>query len=80
MSEESSLKTIYVTKNKEKTIDKYRNKHPLIFTALNHAGNQSLGLIRTQRHQKQNIAFVLSPEEFAALSEAMLKNAIVLRE
>ncbi len=75
-----SVKTIYITKDKTKVIHTVKNKHHLIYTALNYRDHEGLSIVRTPRHPKENIAFILSPEEFAALPDGALKGAKVVRE
>jgi hypothetical protein len=80
MGEGLSVKTIYVTKNKAKIIHAVKSKHHLIYTTLNYRDREGLSIVRTPSHPKENIAFVLSPEEFEALPDAVLKGAKVVRE
>ncbi|NJM74700.1 MAG: hypothetical protein HC852_01740 [Acaryochloridaceae cyanobacterium RU_4_10] len=75
------MKTIYVTENKARTIEKVKAKHPLIFMSADRTEDaQRSPLVKFQAQKGESIAYILSPEEFAALSEAMLKTAIVVRE
>jgi hypothetical protein len=80
MGEGLNVKTIYVTKDKTKVIHTVKNKHHLIYTALNYRDREGLSIVRTPSHPKESIAFVLSPEEFAALPDGALKGAKVVRE
>ncbi len=80
MGKELIVKTVYVTKDKAKVIHTVKNKHHLIYTTLNYKDNEGLSIVRTPSHPKENIAFILSPEEFAALPASALKGAKVVRE
>ena len=75
------MKTIYVTENKARTIEKVKAKHPLIFMSADRSeeGKRS-ALVRPHAQHCESIAYVLTPAEFAALPESAIAGAKVVRE
>jgi hypothetical protein len=77
------MKTIYVTENKTRTIEKVKARHPLIHTSLSQDSPKTPKkppLVRLQSQNSDRIAYVLTPAEFAALPEGAIAGAKVVRE
>ena len=75
------MKTIYVTENRARTIERVKDKHPLIFVSADRTEEaKKPPLVRLQQQKGESIAYVLTPAEFAALPESAIAGAKVVRE
>jgi hypothetical protein len=77
------MKTIYVTENKARTIEKVKARHPLIHTSLSLDSPKTPKkppLVRPHTQNSDRIAYVLSPAEFAASPELAIAGAKVVRD
>jgi hypothetical protein len=75
------MKTIYVTENKARTIEKVKNKHPLIFISADRTEEAKRSpLVRPHAQNSESVAYVLTPAEFAALPESAIAGAKVVRD
>lgn len=76
------MKTIFVTEDKERVLEQVSRKFQLVFTSLSPVEAErvnALSLIRLG-YKKQNLAFVLSPIEFEALSKQLINDVKVVLE